>query len=447
MKNIVLVALAAALIPGGADAADISGRWQGTLDVGQSSHKIVLQVSDVGGKFDCSLFDLTDELPNENRCHSIMIEGADIRFEAEAGGQFEGRLSQDGQSISGTFTAGEPKALTLVKAGGITGWKVDAASHRVLSVRTSDGVNLEILDFGGNGSPVLFVPGLGYGAHVFDRFAPELLSKHRVYALSRRGFGGSDRPDPERADYSARRLGDDVLEVMDTLKLDKPTLIGWSMGGSELSSVGSRHPDRVAALIYLDAAYAYAFYRPGAVTAGYKGLSLLMDAKDIASRIGEIQSGKTSPAEALKLIDDLRHTSLPQIEADLNAVEASLNKLSALRSPPFKDTPRQRITDAVRAGTEKFGRVDPPVLAIFAVDTPVPAGTPEWWAANSPIIEADRQAQIRHLENLDPRAKIVRIEGAPHHLFMTHADRVVREMEGFLTSLSAKSLPKSVGND
>jgi pimeloyl-ACP methyl ester carboxylesterase len=52
------------------------------------------------------------------------------------------------------------------------------------------------------------------------------------------------------------------LEVIESLKLDKPVLAGHSIAGEELSSIGSRHPDKVAGLIYLDAGYSYAYYDP-----------------------------------------------------------------------------------------------------------------------------------------------------------------------------------------
>jgi hypothetical protein len=42
--------------------------------------------------------------------------------------------------------------------------------------------------------------------------------------------------------------------------LDRQVLAGHSLAGEELSSIGSRHPDRVAGLIYLDAGYGYALY-------------------------------------------------------------------------------------------------------------------------------------------------------------------------------------------
>ncbi len=47
---------------------------------------------------------------------------------------------------------------------------------------------------------------------------------------------------------------------MNQLKLVKPVLVGHSIAGEELSSVGSRAPETVAGLIYLDAGYAYSFY-------------------------------------------------------------------------------------------------------------------------------------------------------------------------------------------
>ncbi len=103
----------------------------------------------------------------------------------------------------------------------------------------------------------MLLTGLGNDAHVFDKFAQKLIGSYHVYGITRRGFGESSKPE---TGYEADRLGDDVLAVIDALKLNKPVLAGHSIGGEELSSVGSRHPEKVAGLIYLDAGYSYAFY-------------------------------------------------------------------------------------------------------------------------------------------------------------------------------------------
>lgn len=81
-----------------------------------------------------------------------------------------------------------------------------------------------MLDWGGTGRPLVFLAGLGDTAHAFDKFAPRFTVSHHVYGITRRGFGLSSKPTPANGNYSADRLGEDVLVVMDTLKLDRPVL-------------------------------------------------------------------------------------------------------------------------------------------------------------------------------------------------------------------------------
>src|SRR4030095_16388712 len=132
----------------------------------------------------------------------------------------------------------------------------DPSPHISQFITVVNDVKLEVLDWGGSGQPLVFLAGLGDTAHIFDKFAPELISQYHVYGITRRGFGASSVP---ASGYSADRLGDDVLAVLDFTKLTRPVLAGHSIAGEELSSIGSRHPERVAGLIYLDAAYSYAF--------------------------------------------------------------------------------------------------------------------------------------------------------------------------------------------
>ncbi len=127
-------------------------------------------------------------------------------------------------------------------------------------VTVEPSVKLEVLDWGGTGRPVILLAGLGHDAHVFDAFATKLTGTYHVYGITRRGFGASDTPPVEGENYSADRLGDDVIAVLDHLKLEHPVLVGHSIAGEELSSIGSRFPERVAGLVYLDAGYAYALY-------------------------------------------------------------------------------------------------------------------------------------------------------------------------------------------
>ena len=134
-------------------------------------------------------------------------------------------------------------------------WK-DPSPHGVRFIDVDANVRLEVLDWGGSGRSLVLLPGGGDTAHAFDDFAPRLTGDFHVYGITRRGFGDSGFA---ALTSGSDTFGDDVLAVLDALKLDKPVLVGHSIGGQELSSIGTRYPNRIAALVYLDAAYPYAF--------------------------------------------------------------------------------------------------------------------------------------------------------------------------------------------
>jgi pimeloyl-ACP methyl ester carboxylesterase len=90
---------------------------------------------------------------------------------------------------------------------------------------------------------------------VFDDFAPKLVASYHVIGITRRGFGASTFSPVDRVS----RFADDVLAVMDTLKLTRAFIAGHSIAGAEVSALGAAHPERIAGLIYIEAGYPYAF--------------------------------------------------------------------------------------------------------------------------------------------------------------------------------------------
>ena len=188
---------------------------------------------------------------------TIAMSGNSMEFKLDkAEGHFEGVLSDDGQALSGTWKTlyeTPSQKITFTRTAKKDEWVIDASPHKTQFVTVQPGVKLEILDWGGNGPPLVFLAGLGATGHSFDGFAEKFTAKHHVYGMTRRGFGLSSMPQPTDENYDSDRLGDDVLAVIDALKLDKPVLAGHSRAGQELSSVGTRHPEKVSGLIYLDA--------------------------------------------------------------------------------------------------------------------------------------------------------------------------------------------------
>jgi non-heme chloroperoxidase len=67
-------------------------------------------------------------------------------------------------------------------------WK-DPSPHTIRFVTVDRDVRLEVLDWGGSGTPIILLAGGGNTAHVFDYFASKLTAHNHVYGITRRGFG------------------------------------------------------------------------------------------------------------------------------------------------------------------------------------------------------------------------------------------------------------------
>src|SRR5215471_8524737 len=101
--------------------------------------------------------------------------------------------------ISGSFTQGKAFPLDFQRATAETAWSMDSSPHRGQLVAVDKDIQVEVLDWGGSGRPVILLAGLGATAHVFDHFALELTPAYHVYGITRRGFGKSSAPAPANA--------------------------------------------------------------------------------------------------------------------------------------------------------------------------------------------------------------------------------------------------------
>src|SRR4051812_4179722 len=70
----------------------------------------------------------------------------------------------------------------------------DNAGHKVTFVTVEPGVQLEVLDWGGTGEPLVLLTGGGDNAHVYDQFAYHFTDRFHVFGITRRGFGRSSQP-------------------------------------------------------------------------------------------------------------------------------------------------------------------------------------------------------------------------------------------------------------
>jgi pimeloyl-ACP methyl ester carboxylesterase len=402
-------------------AQDVTGTWQGTLHAGAQDQRLVIQiVKNDAGAYSAELYSI-DQSPDPLLAESVDFKGSNIKLGFSLIGlTYQGKLSSNGSSIEGTATQDAPLPLELKRATKKTAWQIDPSPHKAQFVRVDKDVRVEVLDWGGSGIPLVLLTGMGNTAHVYDKFAPKLAANYHIYGVTRRGFGASSHP----ADgYSADRLGDDVLAVVDALKLDRPVLVGHSIGGSELSSVGSRHPEKVAGLIYLDAGYCYAYYPP----TGGQGCHV-NDAADLKTKL--LTKFFSRPFDAA-MIKELLDTDLPAFERDLRAIQERVADASPGR-------PLTGAGEQINGGLQKYNKISAPILAIFAVPHdvgPLARNDPAARAKLEMRDEAYAGVQATAFENGLPTARVVRIAHANHYVFQSNEADVLREMNAFLASL------------
>lgn len=137
----------------------------------------------------------------------------------------------------------------LVSAFGSQSWR-DPSPHQVRRITVDSSVQLQVLDWGGSGPPILLL-GCYMSAHMYDEFAPKLANQFRVLGITRRGIGASDKP---TIGYTVQRSVNDVLEVLNALKLQRSVLIGHSCAGQILTMFAAQYSNRLHGLVYLDGA-------------------------------------------------------------------------------------------------------------------------------------------------------------------------------------------------
>jgi pimeloyl-ACP methyl ester carboxylesterase len=433
IKGLQIGALAV-LLAQTVSARDIGGDWQGTLDFGARKLRTVLHIVKADrGQWKGRLISLDTGDVGGFSIDSLTIQGSHLRFSMNvAGASYDGMLSPDRNLITGHLTMGQngPLPLDFRRSPKEARWQ-DSSPHTIQSVTVDKDVKLEVLDWGGSGRPVVLLAGLGNSAHVFDIFALKLTGRYHVYGITRRGFGSSSAPSPTAANYAADRLGDDVLAVCAFLKLNHPILVGHSIAGEELSSIGSRHPDKVAGLIYLEAGYNYAFYDRS------RG-DLTLDTLDLQRKLEQIQAG--SEARNLAFVKGLLHTTLPQFQRDLQALEKDLETEPPSSTVGASARHPLSPTEAVFSGEQKYTEIRAPVLAIYAVPD-APAASSNIDAAARAKAEARDQEQAEQAKALaaDARmAHIVRLRHANHFIFRSNEADVLHEIDAFIGNLPSE---------
>jgi pimeloyl-ACP methyl ester carboxylesterase len=116
-------------------------------------------------------------------------------------------------------------------------------------VRAADGTRLAVYEWGNAAGPgVLLVHGFAQSHLCFEpQFASDLARHYRLVAYDQRGHGASEQPRDAAAYQGGRVWGDDLAAVLAAKRLERPVLVGWSMGGRVIRQYLMNHGDSAIA--------------------------------------------------------------------------------------------------------------------------------------------------------------------------------------------------------
>jgi len=306
----------------------------------------------------------------------------------------------------------------------------DPSKHQVQFVTVDQDVRLEVLDWGGTGRPIILLGGYTT-AHIFDEIAPKLTRAGHIYGITRRGLGASSKPDHG---YTARESGEDVVRVLDALKLEKPVLMGYSFGGQDLSVVAAEHSDRIGALVYLDSAEderAWPFPN-GPISA---------DEKEWKAQLPKTTLPDRTSIAAFRAWQKAAH--------NMEFPEPELRQLYTINSDGSVGDylVSKDVRDAMFAGRAypDYNRIRVPVLALFEMPIPLfeqlskyqRLTTEQAAALGAQYVMSQMWTALNShaLRRALPEAEIVYLAGGNNYIFLTNEAEVVCETKSFVEGL------------
>jgi pimeloyl-ACP methyl ester carboxylesterase len=290
------------------------------------------------------------------------------------------------------------------------------------------GVSLAYRDFGGQGLPVLFLPGAGRSLVDAIPVAEGLVGRgHRVLAMDLRGHGFSDV-----GPWLWREVLADVRAVIAAAELSPVVVVGHSLGGIVAAMMAAQ--GECAAAVNLDG------HGTGSADM-YEGYTV-HEASQLLRQLKEL-SGTGAPADPLPPDAVAAYRAQNEAECaaaglDASAAEERFNRAIELAEDGSGLVRVSRIAPSLVGALEGldlrevYRKACVPLQVWNATAPPtVPSGAPDWFG---PFIDAYRRGLARQLRQLAEAYPLIEYEeiDSSHDLHLQQVDQVVDRVSAFL---------------
>jgi pimeloyl-ACP methyl ester carboxylesterase len=326
------------------------------------------------------------------------------------------RLRGGAATIALVLVLMSTKGVAQVATGPDRSALVDRSPHSERFIYVN-GARLQVLDWGGEGPVLLFMPGFGNGAHIFDDLAPAFSDRFHALAVTPRGFPPSSAPD---RGYTVMQLAQDIRGVLDSLQASKAVLAGHSISGAVLTRFASLYPDRLLAAVYLDGAYDFGeAYRRS------------QEAKREAPQ---------PPVDTTAAAFQLWRQRFPDWDS-VREVDAGMWNIGSAETARRQVLVRSLVTE-VRSHPNEIWGVQAPALSLCALGS-MERGfgwlTPDsarWEGARRYATDALRRkhAVCQEFAHKIPDGRVVELDSG-HYVFLDQQQEVVRTMRRFFNGV------------
>ncbi len=109
-------------------------------------------------------------------------------------------------------------------------------------------MNSFVSQVSGDGQPIILIPGLMSNGTVWDEISQQLSKSSQVHVISIAGFAGT----PAIKNQSLASVKADLINYIEKHQLNKPVIIGHSLGGFMALWLASSHPETIGNVISVD---------------------------------------------------------------------------------------------------------------------------------------------------------------------------------------------------
>jgi len=268
---------------------------------------------------------------------------------------------------------------------------------------------LHVQVYGDHGRPVILIPGLAGGAWVWKDTIDELRKDHQVYAVTLAGFDGTPAPAGDESYFD--RADASLAQLIESKKLQKPVIVGHSLGGTLALRFAGEHSDLIAGAVAVDGLPVF------------PGLDAMPAEQRQATAANMLKMGSASDEEfKAQLLGYMQKVGV--IDPALATHYATFNARSYKQA-----VARYMAEDASGDWRPQLAKATVPVLEI------VPYNAPDAQIGPMKTTQEQKVAYYKGLLGAAPKANVVAIAPSRHYVMLDQPIQFKKTLADFLHSL------------